>query len=123
MVRIILIKKQEIKPMKNFFIAIIFICVISCEKESKSDCNVENPLEDYAWLSEMKTSLPGEPCPFALAMGRYHNNIVFYTLSVGPACNTVFGVDLLNCNGDVVKQYSEVEYEQFEREVEFIKFL
>ncbi len=109
--------------MKKIFTFIIFICVVSCEKESKSDCNVENPLEDLAWLSEMKAGLPGEPCPFALAMGLYHNNTVFYTLSVGPACNTVFGVELLNCNGDVVKQYSATENEQFEREVEFIKFL
>lgn len=109
--------------MKKIFTLIIFVCAISCEKESKSDCYVENPLEDIAWLSEMKANLPGEPCPFALAMGRYHNNFVFYQLSVGPACNTVFGVVLFNCDGDVVKQYSETESERFEREVEFIKFL
>ncbi len=105
---------------------VILAFVSGCEKDSKNNSqavNLQNPIEELDWLAQMKANLPGEPCPYALAMAKYNSDTVFYSVMVGPACDAVFGIILYNREGVQIKEYHMGEEEAFGNEVEFIAFL
>jgi hypothetical protein len=124
-VSIIHIKKPNMKTIPILLIALCAF-VLGCEKESKNSnpsIKLQNPIEQLDWLAQMKADLPGEPCPYALAMAEYKGDTVFYSTPVGPACNSIFDIILLNREGVQVKHYQMGDEEAFENEVDFIAFL
>jgi hypothetical protein len=99
-----------------FIFGIVFI---GCDKDEKTlpDCDFDNPIEDLGWLKEVKNSLNNCTCQISIFQAQYAGKTVFYQLMNDPACNSVFGVELWDCNGDIVKEYKRGDQDIFASEV------
>lgn len=96
-----------------FAIALLLLVPYSCEapleKVNEQVCNVDNPLEDLEWLSDIKLSIQ-------LSMGPAGSQIIQYTYKGEP----VFWVDLCymcpdgliqvyNCAGEVICEFGGID--------------
>ncbi len=105
-----------------------FICgliLVSCnnDKNTIPECNVENPLEELAWLKDVKNSLTNCTVQTSIIQGKYKGKSVFYTMTSDPLANSAFHIILWDCNGNTVKEYKTGENNVFYNEVEFSKNL
>jgi hypothetical protein len=105
-----------------YFSFFCFIIFSGCEK-NKKNCNCDNPLEDLAWLKEIKSNLTGCICEISIVQATFNNSTVFYTMMTDPLCDGVFSLVLLDCNGATVKVYNYDEFNIYIQEVKDIKVL
>jgi hypothetical protein len=102
--------------MKKASLLFIFInLIISCEKYDNT-CNCENPLEDIAWLKELKNSMTNCYCERSIFQATYNKQTVFYTVMTDPVCDGVINISLADCNGNILKTYTALD-ETFTNEV------
>lgn len=110
-----------------FFSLIILGCLfISCSKRGENtfpECKVENPLEELEWIKSKKNSCENNTCKIAIMEALYKGKTVFFETIIDPLCSTIFHVVLWDCNGNIVKEYSEGEGQMFTTEVEYVKEL
>ena len=102
------------KKLVLVFVAIVLIT--SCEKYDNT-CNCGNPLEDLAWLKEIKSSFTNCTCRMAIIQATYNKQTVFYTTMNDPLCDGYFPIVLKDCNGTSVKVYEPPLGETFGKEV------
>ena len=100
-----------------FFIGML---LLSCNKENEiTECGVANPLEDLAWLADLKDPCEeDEICSTSISQAIYNGETVFYAFLAGPLCDPAFRVVLFDCEGDTVKIYQEEDLELFTEEIE-----
>jgi hypothetical protein len=101
---------------KLCFLIIIFLLPVQCSKNVKvteNACNTDNPLENIDWLKAMKDSLTNCSCQISIVQGTYRNHPVFYLALTDPLCDGILIPTLLDCNGKVVKQYTEADINDF----------
>jgi len=95
--------------------------LVSCDNKSEEpdipNCEFSDPLEDLPWLKTLKETMVDCDLEISIFQARYKAKPVFYVAITDPAANTIFGVDLLDCNGNRVKLYKSAEHNAFYREV------
>jgi hypothetical protein len=102
--------------MKHILVISVFLVLLfSCEKDLNT-CDSENPLEEIAWLSDLKASITNCTCEVSIFQAKYNKGTVFYVAITDPVCNSIFNADLRDCSGNIVKNYPNAD-ETFEREV------
>jgi hypothetical protein len=113
--------------MNNIFFCLLITGIIltSCKKDNNTlpECNVEDPIEEFDWLKEVKNSFTNCSCWISILQGRYKGGTVYYTMITDPVCNSVFEVTLWDCNGNIVREYKTGENEIFGNEVELVRNL
>jgi hypothetical protein len=104
--------------MKNKFVVLFaaMILVMSCEKK-ENECNCNNPIEDIAWLRDLKSSFTDCTCEMTIFQGTYKNETVFYSAMSFFSCDGYYPIVLRNCSGDAIKTYEPPLGESFEDEV------
>jgi hypothetical protein len=103
-----------------FFILLLIQTGCKRDDENKTKCDVNNPLEELQWLTDIKNSLTNCSCDVSILQGTYKEVTVFYIMVTDPVCNSVFHVVLWDCNGDFVKEYKPGEDDLFFAEVELV---
>jgi hypothetical protein len=97
----------------KFFIVLIPIIIISCQKETQNACKSKNPVEDVTWLKEIKSSMTNCTCETSIIEGTYNNQTVFFIASTDPLCNDIDTPTLFDCNGNVVRTFNMNDYHDF----------
>jgi hypothetical protein len=102
-----------------------FMVLLSCKKDKSpgltNACGVSDPIDKVTWLSELKQSCNEDDiCKVSVFQALYNGDTVFYTFLSGPLCDPAFNVTLLDCEGNVIKEYHEHEFENFAEEVDSI---
>jgi hypothetical protein len=91
--------------MKKTIAVFFFIIFLTgCEKYDNS-CDCNNPLEDLAWLKEIKVSLTNCSCRVSIMQATWHDQTVFYSIMNDPLCNSAGTVVLLDCNGNSITAF------------------
>ena len=101
-----------------YFISILIVVVfIKCKKYN--ECNVDEPITELSWLEELKQQIDDScfHCEVSILQAEYRSQTVFYTSITDPLCNSIFSVDLLNCNGKVIRHFSSEDREKFYNKV------
>ncbi len=86
-------------------LAILPFVVLSCKSDDvnlNNICNVENPVEDLAWLKEIITDIEqsSQSDEFYISQAVYEGKTVFIVGNCCASCNTVFPV--YNCEGEYI---------------------
>jgi hypothetical protein len=109
--------------MKNLILIFATIVLImSCEKHDNT-CKCDNPLDDLAWLKELKSSFTNCTCRMAIIQATYNEQTVFYSTMNDPLCDGFYPINLLDCNGNSIKVYEPTLGENFGNEVTDLKEL
>lgn len=98
---------------RTCLILLTIIIISSCAKDdkaNKSSCDLNNPIEELAWLKEVKSSLTNCTCEMSIIQATYSNQSVFYIAMTDPLCDGIQSVSLLDCEGKVVKNFTNEEY-------------
>ena len=100
-------------------VLILFLGFSSCDasKNDTSQCGVQNPLEDLAWLKEVKESLKDSDVEKTIYQASYKKEAVFYLMITDPRVRLAFGVTLWDCEGKVIREFKSGEYEEFDTQV------
>jgi hypothetical protein len=120
---------MDLKRHVIYAVVLIALSLISgCEApESEPDCNYSDPIEELSWLREYAAESTNCTCQISLMQGTYSqpgkHETVFFKLMNDPRCDAVFGTVLLNCEGETVKAYSALDFDQFSAEVKIEKTL
>jgi hypothetical protein len=115
--------------MKQLLLILVMpFVLISCgnateEKEVKTEaCTFQDPVKELSWLNDVKNSL-SRNYQVSIFQAVYQNQTVFYTRITDPAYNTVFSISLCNCEGKIIKSYTQNDQIQFTKEVTGAKVL
>ncbi len=105
--------------MKTIFLFILIsLVIISCEKkDTQNACRSDNPIEEVTWLKEMKDSLTNCYCEISIIQGTYKNQTVFFVAMTDPLCDGIDIPTLLDCYGNVVRQFTQEDYQEFYTDV------
>jgi len=106
---------------KLSFIVVSLVLLLSCEKNDNT-CNCKDPLNDLAWLQEVKVSLTNCFCEMSIIQATYNKQTVFYTAMTDPLCDGIYSIVLRDCNGDTIKTYESVN-QVTENEISDIRVL
>lgn len=102
--------------MKNFII-ILFLSIglFSCDskKETIPTCEFSDPLEDLAWLKEYKENLTDNYTVIYRAI--YNRKVVFYSVYVNPAANTIWRITLWDCEGNTVRVFEREDKGKYDK--------
>jgi hypothetical protein len=105
------VPRKLTKPMtmkKSAPIIVILLLLMSCEKHNNT-CDCDNPLVELTWLSNLKNSLTNCFCETSIIQASYMKQTVFYVAVTDDLCNTIFEVTILDCSGNIVKNYKTVD--------------
>lgn len=92
------------------------LSILSCDmfdKSLKTECNLDNPIEDFAWLKAMKTTLTNCSCETSIIQGTYNNQTVFFIATTDPLCDGIDMPTLFDCNGGAVRTFTSADYRDF----------
>jgi hypothetical protein len=89
---------------KTTLIFVTLLLLLSCEKHDKA-CGFNDPLEDLAWLRNVKISLGDCTCEISIIQALYNKQTIFYTALTDPLCDGYYPYVLRNCAGDPLKTY------------------
>jgi len=98
-------------------ILILLLGFSSCDasKNDTSKCEIQNPLEEYAWLKELKESLKDSDVEKTIYQASYNKQTVFYLMVTDPRVRLAFGVILWDCEGKVIREFKSGESEDYEK--------
>ena len=104
---------------KIIFIVIIAFFLLNCKKEKRNECNVNDPLTELSWMKELKKQVDDNcnSCEVFIIQAIYDDRTVYYTSVTDPLCNSIFGVALLNCDGQLIKNYNDANKDDFYSQV------
>jgi hypothetical protein len=102
------------KKLVLIFAAIVLI--MSCEKHDNT-CGCDDPLQDLAWLNELKSSITNCSCQVSIFQATYNKETVFYAIMNDPLCNSFGQIVLLDCEGNSLKVYELPLGDTFSNEV------
>ncbi len=86
----------------KLFIALSFVVLLSCEKNSENACENEDPF-DAKWLNNWKQNLQNCYCEFNIIQANYNEETVFYINMTNRACDDAIEFNLYSCNGYLIK--------------------
>jgi hypothetical protein len=97
------------------FPTICLLILVGCEydKPAKAECISDNPIEDFAWLKEMKNSLTQCDCEVSIIQGTYNNQTVFFTALTDVLCDGINIPTLFDCDGKIVRVFTIGDYRSF----------
>ena len=101
---------------KTILILTMNLLMLSCERlDFKSDAEPisANPMEDYAWLTELKSTLTNCSCEVSIIQGTYNHQTVFFTALTDELCDGIDTPTLYDRNGKVVRTFTLVDYRYF----------
>lgn len=101
---------------KLILIFVVIVLTMSCEKNDNT-CDCKDPLEDLAWLNELKSSFTNCTCQMSIFQATYNNQTVFYAIMNDPLCNSNGSTVLSDCNGNSIKVYESPLGDTFSNEV------
>ncbi len=101
---------------KLILIFVVIVLTMSCENNDNT-CDCNDPLEDLAWLNELKSSFTNCTCQMAIFQATYNNQTVFYAIMNDPLCNSNGSTVLLDCSGNSIKVYESPLGDTFSNEV------
>jgi hypothetical protein len=107
---------------KTSFIFLFIILFFSCEKYDNT-CDCKDPLEDLAWLKELKNSMTNCSCRLSIIQATYHKQTVFYSIMNDPLCNSLGAIILWDCNGNSITSYEPPIGETLSSEVKDTKVI
>lgn len=103
--------------MKKIILLLTMILfILNCctyDKLTKTECNSDDPIEDFAWLKEMKNSLTNCSCEISIIQGTYNNQTVFFTALTDALCDGIDIPTLFDCEGKVVRTFTSNDYRDF----------
>lgn len=104
---------------KLIYLLLILLGLSACDthKNSMANCDSKNPIEDLAWLKELKESLKDSDLEKTIYQASYKNETVFYLMITDPKVRLAFGVTLWDCEGKVIREFKSGEYEEFNTQV------
>lgn len=109
-----------------FTLLFAFLLLVGCSKDSndnKQICNLADPLNELAWLKEIKNSLTNCSCQISILQATYDGQTVFYTAMTDPLCDGVQTYTLYNCDGKVVEVILSDKIQAFQTKVTDVKNL
>jgi hypothetical protein len=89
---------------KAGLVIVSLILLLSCEKYDNT-CNCKDPLNDLAWLQEVKASFTNCSCEMSIIQATYNKQTVFYSTMTDPLCDGIYPIVLRDCKGATVKSY------------------
>lgn len=102
--------------MKKIILIILSaILIISCEKYNNT-CGCDDPLEDIAWLRDLKSSITDCYCEISIFQASFNKQTVFYSFMTDPLCDGIINVSIADCNGNIIKTYAAID-DTFNNEV------
>lgn len=109
--------------MKQFITLALLISVllVSCSEQEEdlqlnlqNACTAENPLE-LEWMQDLVAELEcGKySCRVSILKSNYNGESVFYVQMTDPLCNGVNEIDLYNCVGEKIEEFTLEESGEF----------
>ncbi|MFY9151945.1 MAG: hypothetical protein WAO52_08025 [Prolixibacteraceae bacterium] len=101
---------------KISLILLILILVISCSKDDAVEDKTReliNPIEELAWLKEIKNSMSKCNPERSIIQARYNDQTVFYTAITDPLFDGIQTVTVFDCEGVIFRNLSAPEYLEF----------
>ena len=97
------------------FFALSLLILNGChyDKMAKTECNSDNPVEDFAWLKAMKNTMTNCSCEISIIQGTYNNQTVFFMAGTDPLCNGINMPTIFDCEGKVVRIFTINDYLSF----------
>ena len=107
------------------FFALSLLLLNGCyyDKMSKTECNSDNPIEDFAWLKAMKNTMTNCSCEISIIQGTYNNQTVFFIALTDMLCDGINIPTLFDCKGKAVRVYNSSDYRDFHDQVTTDKVL
>jgi hypothetical protein len=106
---------------KLSFLLVLMVLLLNCEKNDNT-CNCNDPINDLAWLKDVKSSFTNCFCEMSIIQATYNKQTVFYTAMTDPLCDGIYGYIIFDCKGDRIKTYMPGD-QTFFNEVTDIKVL
>ena len=110
---------------KVLLFSLLFTLIFSCTKEengviansefeTENACTAGEPLE-LNWIQDLKEELNcGEyACEVSILKSEYESETVFYVQMTDPLCYGFSEIDLYNCNGEIIKEFTKEESSSF----------
>jgi len=99
------------KKLLLIFLPMLFVAgCVKDVKDTSSTCDLNDPIEELAWLKEVKNSLINCTCEMSIIQATYNDQTVFYVAMTDPLCDGIQAVSLLDCEGKVVTNLTNNEY-------------
>jgi len=83
------------------------------DKMANTECNSNNPTEDFAWLKAIKNTMTNCSCEISIIQGTYNNQTVFFTALTDALCDGINIPTLYDCEGKVVRVFTSADYRDF----------
>ena len=107
--------------MKRLYFLLMLIFLLSSCKTSADSENlcIENCSTDPTWMKQLKNQVDQscDGCYKSIFKGSYQGSAVYFVMMNHPLCNGIFGVDLINCEGQLVKRFDSDASIEYENEV------
>jgi hypothetical protein len=106
--------------MKYFvFTLLISILLINCKRniETQNACISAYPIEDVVWLKEIKANMTNCGCEISIIQGTYSHQTVFFVGLTDPLCDGIDIPTLFDCTGNVVRTFTDKDYQEFYKNV------
>lgn len=117
----------EKNRMKHLFTILVFLFLIaSCSKENdqnKQICNLADPLNELAWLKDLKNTLTNCSCEISIIQATYKKQTVFYTAMTDMLCDGIQSYTLYSCEGKIIEVIPSDKIQLFMADVTDIKNL
>jgi len=107
------------------FFAVSLLILNSCsyDKLPKTECISDNPIEDFAWLKVIKSTMTNCSCEISIIQGTYNNQTVFFVALTDMLCDGISIPTLYDCEGKVVRVFNSTDYREFNDHVTHDKVL
>jgi len=105
------------KIITSILILLLGFSACDTHKNTMANCDSKKPLEDLAWLKEIKESLKDSDVGKTIYQATYNKQIVYYLMVTDPRVRLAFGATLWDCEGKVVREFKSGEYEEFNTQV------
>jgi hypothetical protein len=104
------------------FCFVIVMAALGCKNNDeenllKSACNCDDPIDKVDWMIALKNSMTNCSCEVSLIQGTYNDQIVYFVAMTDPLCNGINTPALYNCDGHVIRQFTDEDYQDFYNEV------
>ncbi|SDK17146.1 hypothetical protein SAMN05421823_10253 [Catalinimonas alkaloidigena] len=109
----------------SFWLTGLFLLLscVTCPYEPLDACTSEHPVEEIAWLQELKNSMTHCTCERSILQGTYQQKTVFFTALTDPACDGRDAPTLYDCNGTVVRTFTLADSQEYYDQVTIDKVL
>ena len=101
---------------KNILILTTSLLLLSCDvfdKQTNTELILANPMEDYAWLKGLKTTMTNCSCEISIIQGTDNRRTVFFIALTDELCDGIDMPTLNDSNGKAVRTFTSTDYRKF----------